>query len=116
MPEQFTEAREASKYLSREKDQYGYIEAENTWITAIFKPSHQEDEKSEKLYFAATKPSGQPRFLSYKKFKELAQHGLEIKDELPDEVERKFFGEQTQIQEPDGYRFTHLSATRTIKN
>jgi len=115
MPEEFTEAKAASKYLSREHDQYGYVEAANTWITAVFEPSEQEDEKSMKLYFAATTVDGQPYFLTYKKFKKLASQGLKIRNQLPQKVEQKFYGE-SEIQEPDGYRFTHLSATWTIKD
>lgn len=112
MSETLTAVTEVSSYLSQEHDQYGYVEAEDTWITVIFKPEAQLDTQSEMLYYAATSPDDNPYFLSQEEFETLAQKGVEIRKGLPQDIEQQFFGD-SDFEEPDGDRFAHLNTSRT---
>lgn len=113
MTEAISSVREATKYLSHEHDQYGYVETENTWIIDIFRSEDQVDAKSEMLYYAATRPEGRPHFLSVEQFEELAEQGIVLREGLPNEVKRLFFGD-TEIKDPEGDKYARITTSRTV--
>jgi hypothetical protein len=112
MTETLTTVTEVASYLSQEHDQYGYVEAEDTWITVIFEAEAKLDTQSEMLYYAASRHDGRPWFLSHEEFETLAEKGVEIRKGLPPEIEQQFFGD-ADFEEPDGDRFAHLITSRT---
>ncbi|MFB1064918.1 hypothetical protein [Natrinema sp. H-ect4] len=114
MEDEVADVRDLSQLLAVE-EKYGYVDEEETWLTAQFNEDEQKHEDAVKFFFVATPVDGTPYVLTHKQFQDLAEKGAQLHHELPSDIERKAYTPENRQEPDEGGRYVLALSQKTIQ-
>ncbi|WP_058825713.1 hypothetical protein [Haloferax sp. Q22] len=113
MEDEVADVRKLSQLLAVE-EKYGYVDEEETWLTAQFDEDEQRGQDSVKFFFVATPVDGTPYVLTHSQFQDLAEKGAKLHDELPSDIERKAYTPENRQEPDEGGRYVLVLSRKTV--